>query len=149
MEKLKEEEKEKSFYTLEEVKKIESDATENYLRLAAEFENYKRRTKKEKDDLILNTKTKMLGAILDLDSDLSIAVKQEKDNQGLKLMQSKIETFLNNQGVKSIQTETYDSDLHEVISVLEVGEEKIIDVISKGYTLNEQPFRYPKIILGK
>jgi len=149
MEKLKEEEKEKSFYTFEEVKKIESDATENYLRLAAEFENYKRRTKKEKDDLILNTKTKMLGAILDLDSDLSIAVKQEKDNQGLKLMQSKIETFLNNQGVKSIQTETYDSDLHEVISVLEVGEEKIIDVISKGYTLNEQPFRYPKIILGK
>ena len=149
MEKLKEEEKEKSFYTLEEVKKIESDAAENYLRLAAEFENYKRRTKKEKDDLILNTKTKMLGAILDLDSDLSIAVKQEKDNQGLKLMQSKIETFLNHQGVKSIQTETYDSDLHEVISVLEVGEEKIIDVISKGYTLNEQPFRYPKIILGK
>jgi molecular chaperone GrpE len=149
MEKLKEEEKEKSFYTLEEVKKIESDATENYLRLAAEFENYKRRTKKEKDDLILNTKTKMLGSILDLDSDLSIAVKQEKDNQGLKLMQSKIETFLNNQGVKSIQTEAYDSDLHEVISVLEVGEEKIIDVISKGYTLNDQPFRYPKIILGK
>ena len=149
MEKLKEEEKEKSFYTLEEVKKIESDATENYLRLAAEFENYKRRTKKEKDDLILNTKTKMLGSILDLDSDLSIAVKQEKDNQGLKLMQSKIETFLNNQGVKSIQTESYDSDLHEVISVLEVGEEKIIDVISKGYTLNDQPFRYPKIILGK
>jgi len=149
MEKLKEEEKEKSFYTLEEVKKIESDVTENYLRLAAEFENYKRRTKKEKDDLILNTKTKMLGSILDLDSDLSIAVKQEKDNQGLKLMQSKIETFLNNQGVKSIQTEAYDSDLHEVISVLEVGEEKIIDVISKGYTLNDQPFRYPKIILGK
>ena len=149
MENNKTETKEKSFYTLEEVELIKSEASENYLRLAAEFENYKRRTKKEKDDLILNTKTKMLGAILDLDSDLSIAVKQEKENEGLKLMQSKIETFLNNQGVKSIQTETYDSDLHEVISVLEVGEEKIIDVISKGYTLNEQPFRYPKIILGK
>lgn len=149
MENNKTETKEKSFYTLEEVELIKSEASENYLRLAAEFENYKRRTKKEKDDLILNTKTKMLGAILDLDSDLSIAVKQEKENEGLKLMQSKIETFLNNQGVKSIQTETYDSDLHEVISVLEVGEEKIIDVISKGYTLNEHPFRYPKIILGK
>ena len=149
MENNKTETKEKSFYTLEEVELIKSEASENYLRLAAEFENYKRRTKKEKDDLILNTKTKMLGAILDLDSDLSIAVKQEKENEGLKLMQSKIESFLNNQGVKSIQTETYDSDLHEVISVLEVGEEKIIDVISKGYTLNEQPFRYPKIILGK
>jgi molecular chaperone GrpE len=149
MQNLKEEEKEKSFYTLEEVKKIESDAAENYLRLAAEFENYKRRVRKEKDDLVLNTKTKMLGSILDLDSDLSIAIKQEKDNDGLRLMQSKVETFLNNQGVKSIQTDTYDVDLHEVISVLEVGEEKIIDVISKGYTLNDQPFRYPKIILGK
>jgi len=149
MQNLKQEEKEKSFYTLEEVKKIESDAAENYLRLAAEFENYKRRVRKEKDDLVLNTKTKMLGSILDLDSDLSIAIKQEKDNDGLRLMQSKVETFLNNQGVKSIQTDTYDVDLHEVISVLEVGEEKIIDVISKGYTLNDQPFRYPKIILGK
>lgn len=149
MQNLKQEEKEKSFYTLEEVKKIESDAAENYLRLAAEFENYKRRVRKEKDDLVLNTKTKMLGSILDLDSDLSIAIKQEKDNDGLRLMQSKVETFLNNQGVKSIQTDTYDVDLHEVISVLEVGEEKIIDVISKGYTLNNQPFRYPKIILGK
>jgi len=149
MENLKEEQKEKSFYTLEEVEKIKSEASENYLRLAAEFDNYKRRVRKEKDDLILNTKTKMLGSILDLDSDLSIAMKQEKENEGLRIMQSKIETFLNNQGVKTIQTETYDVDLHEVISVLEIGEQKIIDVISKGYTINDQPFRYPKIILGK
>ena len=142
-------EKEKSFYTLEEVEQIKSEASDNYLRLAADFENYKRRVKKEKDDLLLSTKTKLLGDILDLDSDLSIATKQEKDNEGLKLMQSKIEKFLNSQGVKTIQTNTYDVDLHEVIQVLEIGEEKIIDVISKGYTLNDQPFRYPKIILGK
>ena len=142
-------EKEKSFYTLEEVEQIKSEASDNYLRLAADFENYKRRVKKEKDDLLLSTKTKLLGDILDLDSDLSIATKQEKDNEGLKLMQSKIEKFLNSQGVKTIQTDTYDVDLHEVIQVLEIGEEKIIDVISKGYTLNNQPFRYPKIILGK
>jgi molecular chaperone GrpE (heat shock protein) len=47
---------------------------------------------------------------------------------------SKLEKFLNNQGVESIQTETYDSDLHEVISVLDIGEESIIDVVSNGYT---------------
>jgi molecular chaperone GrpE (heat shock protein) len=87
---------------------------------------------------------------LDLDSDLSIAMKNNKgDNEGLKLIMSKLEKFLNNQGVESIQTETYDSDLHEVISVLDVGEEAIIDVVSKGYTLNGKPFRFPKIILGK
>jgi len=145
----KEKNKEKSFYTSEEVLHIQTEANDKYLRLAAEFDNYRRRVNKEKEDLSISTKTKMLSSILDLDSDLSIATKQEKDNNGLKLMQSKIENFLNSNGVKSIQTETYDEDLHEVIQVLEIGEQKIIDVISKGYTINEKPFRYPKIILGK
>lgn len=149
MEKKEKEESVKNFYTTEEVDKIKSEADDKYLRLAAEFDNYRRRILKEKEDLVISTKTKMLSAILDLDSDLSIATKQEKDNEGLKLMQSKIDSFLLGQGVKPIQTENYDEDLHEVIQVLEIGEQKIIDVISKGYTINDQPFRYPKIILGK
>ena len=123
---------------------------DKYLRLFAEFENYKKRTQKEKEDLKISTKTNMLSDILDLDSDLAIAMKNSKgDNEGLKLIMSKLDKFLNNQGVESIQVETYDSDLHEVISVLEIGEEKIIDVVSKGYTIGGKPFRYPKIILGK
>jgi molecular chaperone GrpE len=149
MEKKEKEESVKNFYTREEVDKIKSEADDKYLRLAAEFDNYRRRILKEKEDLVISTKTKMLSAILDLDSDLSIATKQEKDNEGLKLMQSKIDSFILAQGVKPIQTENYDEDLHEVIQVLEIGEQKIVDVISKGYTINEQPFRYPKIILGK
>jgi molecular chaperone GrpE len=140
---------EKTSYTQEEVEAIKKEQTEQYLRLAADFENYKRRMSKEKDDLRINTKTMMLTAILDLDSDLSIAVKSSKDPDGLKLIMSKLEKFLNNQGVESIQTETYDSDLHEVVSVLEIGEEKIMDVVSKGYTINGKPFRFPKVILGK
>jgi len=134
-------------------KLIESE--DKYLRLFAEFENYKKRTQKDKEDIKITTKTSMLSAILDLDSDLSIAMKNSKgDTEGLKLIMSKLEKFLNNQGVESIQTESYDSDLHEVISVLDVvGEEAItpivIDVVSKGYTLNGKPFRFPKIILGK
>ena len=140
---------EKSEYTKEEVDQIKTDLNDKYLRLFAEFDNYKRRVSKEKDDLRVNTKTMMLTAILDLDSDLSIAVKSSKDQDGLKLIMSKLEKFLNNQGVESIQTDTYDADLHEVISVLEIGEEKIMDVVSKGYKLNDKPFRFPKIILGK
>jgi molecular chaperone GrpE len=140
---------EKSFYTIEEVELIKNQANEKYLRLAAEFDNYKRRVAKEKDDIKNNTKTMMLSSILDLDSDLSIAIKQEKNNSGLNLMYNKITKFLTQQGVESIQTETYDADLHEVISVLEIGEEKIVDVVSKGYTINDKPFRFPKIILGK
>jgi molecular chaperone GrpE len=129
-------------------KLIESE--DKYLRLFAEFENYKKRVQKDKEDIRIATKTNMLSSILDLDSDLAIAMKNSKgDNEGLKLIMSKLERFLNNQGVESIQTDTYDADLHEVISVLEVGEEKIVDVVSKGYTINGKPFRYPKIILGK
>jgi molecular chaperone GrpE len=127
-----------------------TESEDKYLRLFAEFENYKKRTQKDKEDVKIATKTSMLSSILDLDSDLAIAMKNSKgDNEGLKLIMSKLEKFLNNQGVESIQTDTYDSDLHEVISVLEVGEEKIIDVVSKGYTLNGKPFRFPKIILGR
>ena len=140
---------EKNEYTLEEVNQIKTDLNDKYLRLFAEFDNYKRRVAKEKDDLRVNTKTMMLTAILDLDSDLSIAVKSSKDQDGLKLIMSKLEKFLNNQGVESIQTDTYDADLHEVISILEIGEEKIVDVVTKGYKLNDKPFRFPKIILGK
>jgi molecular chaperone GrpE len=118
------------------------------LSIAAEFENYKKRVQKEKEELVTNTKVKMLTSILDMDNDLSIALKNIEDD-GVKLIANKLTNFLKSQGIEEIQTEEYDQDLHEVISVLEVGESKIIDVIGKGYTLNGKPFRYPKIILGK
>lgn len=122
---------------------------DKYFRLLADLENYKKRHQKEKEEIKNNTKTMMLSAILDLDSDLSIAVKSSKDQEGIKLIMMKLEKFLNNQGVESIQTDTYDPDLHDVVSVLEIGEEKIVDVVSKGYKINGVTFRYPKIVLGK
>ena len=127
----------------------EKKGHDSYVRLYAEFENFKKRVQKEKNELILNTKIKTLNSILDLDSDLSIARKSIPDSEGLNIILNKVSTFLKNQGIEEIQTEIYDADLHEVISVLETGEEKIIDVISKGYTIDGKPFRYPKIILSK
>jgi molecular chaperone GrpE len=118
------------------------------LALAADFDNYKKRVQKEKEELVTNTKVKMLTSILDMDNDLSIALKNTED-EGVKLIANKLTNFLKSQGIEEIQTDSYDEDLHEVISILEVGESKIIDVIGKGYTLNGKPFRYPKIILGK
>lgn len=129
---------------------IESE--DKYLRLAADFENYKKRVQKEKEDLVTNTKVKMLSSILDMDNDISIAIKSIKNEEakdGISLIANKLDIFLKNQGIEAIQTDSYDSDLHEVISVMDIGEEKIIDVVSKGYKLNDKPFRYPKIILGK
>jgi len=134
--------------TLEE-KKIE-ESEKKYLLLYADFENYKKRVVKEKEELITNTKVRLLQSILDMDNDLSFAVKSSTEvSEGVKLIVSKLDTFLKSQGVEAIQTETYDEELHEVISVLPMDETKIVDVVSKGYTLNGKPFRYPKIILGK
>jgi molecular chaperone GrpE len=125
-------------------------AEDKYVRLFAEFDNYKKRIQREKDDLITNTKVRMLTSILDMDNDLSFAIKSSGEiSEGMTLILSKLETFLKSQGVETIQTETYDEDLHEVISIIHCDEEKVFDVVSKGYTLNGKPFRYPKIILGK
>lgn len=127
------------------------EANDKYLRIYAEYDNYRKRVIKEKEDLVLNTKSKMLSAVLDIDNDISIALKSisDKDKEGVELILKKLDSFLKSHGVESIQTEKYDSDLHEVISVLEIGEDKIIDVITKGYTVNGKPMRFPKIILGK
>lgn len=125
------------------------DYKDQYLRLYADFENYKKRTQKEKEELVLNTKTKMVNSILDLDNDLHIAKKSIGESEGINIILNKVQTFLKYQGIEEVQTQSYDSDLHEVVSMLETGEEKIIDVISKGYSINGKPFRYPKIILSK
>ena len=126
------------------------ESEEKYLRLYADFENYKRRVQKDKEELVLNTKTKMLSSILDMDNDISIALRSmENVDKGVLLIAHKLDTFLKSQGIETIQTEVYDEDLHEVISVIPADEEKVVDVVSKGYSLNGKPFRYPKIVLGK
>jgi molecular chaperone GrpE len=127
-----------------------ASSNDKYLRLAAEFENYKRRVQKDKDELVTNTKIKMTQSILDMDNDLNFAIKSSGEvSDGVKLIISKIDSFLKSQGIETIQTDVYDEDLHEVISVMSSDVKKVVDVVSKGYTLNGKPFRYPKIILGK
>ncbi len=126
------------------------ESEDKYLRLYADFENYKRRVQKDKEELVLNTKTKMLSSVIDMDNDVTLALKSmDKVDKGVLLIAQKLETFLKSQGIEPIQTETYDDELHEVISITESGAKKVIDVVSKGYTLNGKPFRYPKVVLGK
>jgi len=140
---------------LSKYQELEAKLTESedkYVRLYADFETYKRRMTKEKEDIKNNTKVSMISSILDMDNDLSIALKNIKDESaksGVKLIAQKLETFLKSHNIEVIQTEKYDEDIHEVIQVMEIGESKIIDVVSKGYSLNGKPFRFPKIILGK
>jgi molecular chaperone GrpE len=122
------------------------------LRKCAEFENYKKRVQKDKEEIIFNTKVAMITPILDMDNDVAIAIKNIKDEsakQGVQLIAQKLENFLKSQGIETIQTETYDDELHEVISVVPTGKSEVIDVVSKGYMLNGKPFRHPKIVIGK
>lgn len=131
---------------------VNKEKEDSFLRLSADFENYKKRVTKEKNDLVSNTKVSMLSSVLDIDNDISIAIKNVKSKEaidGLSLILKKVDNFLTKHDIEVIQTEKYDIDLHEVVSVLESNEDKIIDVISKGYSIGGKPFRYPKIILGK
>jgi len=147
--KIDEEISETQIYSQKDMDEVKSELNDKYLRLFAEFDNYKKRTHREKDEIKISTKIKMLEAILDVDSDISIALKSDSNNEGLNLITSKLNNWLKTQGIETISTDKYNTDVHEVISVVEIGEEKIVDVISKGYTLDGKPFRYPKVILGR
>lgn len=140
--------KSKIGFKIEPIEESTEVVDDRMLSLAAEYENFKKRVQKEKEDIVTNTKVKTLTSILDMDNDISIALKNVED-EGVRLIANKLKTFLKAQGIEEIQTDNYDEDLHEVISIMEIGESKIIDVINKGYTLNGKPFRYPKVILGK
>lgn len=129
-----------------------AEAEDKYVRLYAEFENYKRRVQKDKEEIKFNTKVGMVTPILDMDNDVAIAIKNIKDEsarEGVQLIAQKLENFLKTQGIETIQTETYDDELHEVISVIPTGKTSVVDVVSKGYMLNGKPFRHPKIVISQ
>lgn len=134
--------------TKEEFDSIKAELNDKYVRLYAEFENYKKRTQKEKEDIKNFTKLETLAVILDVDNDLFIASNKVK-NEGVDLILSKLDKFLKSQGIESISNDKYDADIHEVISVVETGKEGIVEVVSKGYKLNGNVIRHPKVILSK
>ena len=132
-----------------EILKDFSDKSKKYE--LADFQNYKKRVEKEKKDLENKTKIKMLESIIDVDNDINIginSVEDEETKKSLKLISDKIEKFLKNHNVELIQTDEYDSDIHDVITVLNKDSKKIVNVISRGYTIDGKPFKYPKVILG-
>jgi molecular chaperone GrpE len=130
----------------------EQDWKDSYVRLYADFENYKKRVLKEKEEIKNSTKLQSLNAILDLDNDLHIALKMIKDEKTLKDIQfisDKFKNFLNSQGIEEVPIDKYDDNLHEVISVINTGTEGIVSVVSKGYTLNGKIIKYPKVIISQ
>lgn len=135
---------------------------DKYLRLFAEFENYKKRTSKERLELFKTAGQEVIQSLLPVLDDFDRALKEiskSGDNQvfeGMSLINSKLNETLKNKGLEPMHVEagdTFDADLHEAITQIPAPTEdlkgKIIDVIELGYTLGEKIIRYPKVVTGK
>lgn len=130
------------------VSSVEENWQEKFLSMAAEFDNFRKRVSKEKEELVIKTKTSMIEPILQVDNDIAIAAKHSTE-PGIKLIVSKIETFLQSQGIQSVQTQTYDENIHEVINVVSLEQKGIVDVVSKGYSIGDKIIKYPQVVLSK
>ena len=135
---------------------------DKYLRAVAEFENFKRRTLKEKTELILNGGEKAITAILPIIDDMERAIenahKQEcvdAVEEGWELIYKKLLSTLEGMGVKKIEVDgkDFDVDFHEAVAMVPgMGDDKkgkIIDCVQTGYTLNDKVIRHAKVAVGQ
>ena len=135
---------------------------DKYLRTVAEFENFKRRTLKEKTELILNGGEKAITAILPIIDDMERAIenahKQEcvdAVEEGWELIYKKLLSTLEGMGVKKIEVDgkDFDVDFHEAVAMVPgMGDDKkgkIIDCVQTGYTLNDKVIRHAKVAVGQ
>lgn len=128
------------------------DWQDAYLRLYADFDNFKKRYNKEKLEIESNTKLETLSSVLEIDNDLNLSLKFLKDENSInavKIIIDKLSKFLKSHNIEEVQTSEYDEDIHEVVSVIESDKKGIVDVVSKGYKMNNKIVKYPKIILSK
>lgn len=148
-----------------ELKAVEEERDmlkDKYLRLSAEFDNYRKRTMKEKAELVLNGGEKSITSILPVIDDLERALKNMKTAQdveavrsGVELIYNKFMSVLGQNGVKVIDTkdQPLNTDFHEAIAVIPAQDEnqkgKILDCVQTGYTLNDKVIRHAKVVVGE
>ncbi len=134
---------------------------DKYLRLSAEFDNYRKRTLKEKTDLIKSANEELLKDILRVVDDFERAmVHLDKSNdinglkEGIHLIHGKFSEFLKQKGLKEIEAKgmAFDLDFHEALTKIPAPADdmkgKVVDVVEKGYTLNDKVIRYSKVVVG-
>lgn len=138
------------------------EAKDKYLRLYSEFENYRRRTAKERLELIKTANEDLVVALLPVLDDFNRATQAMGDQEetrsikeGIQLIYSKFYKALENKGLKpmgDLKGEAFDADIHEAITQIPAPEEKlkgkIVDVIENGYYLNDKVIRYAKVVIG-
>ena len=147
---------------LEKAQEAIEEQKDKYLRLSAEFDNYRKRTIKEKAELILNGGEKSLSSILPVVDDFERAIKTMETatdvnavKEGVELIYNKFMAVLAQNGLKVIETkdQPLDTDYHEAIAVIPAPEEaqkgKILDCVQTGYTLNDKVLRHAKVVVGE
>ena len=155
-------EKEEDKDPLEKANEQIAELKDKYLRSVAEFDNYRKRTMKEKAELIVNGAEKAVSAILpvmdDMERALATAEKTEDVEalkEGMKLIFQKFEKCLKGLGVSKIETKDADfnTDYHEAVAMVPgMGDDKkgkVLDCVQTGYTLNDKVIRHAKVAVGQ
>lgn len=145
--------------TAEDLIQLEKD---KYLRLFAEFENYKKRTTKERIELFKTASQELMTSLLPImdDFDRGLAeIKKAKDKEllkGMQLINDKFKKTLESKGLTVIEVKSgdqFDAEIHEAITQIPAPSEdlkgKIIDAVEKGYKLGDKVIRYPKVVIGQ
>ncbi|MBS0010767.1 MAG: nucleotide exchange factor GrpE [Bacteroidales bacterium] len=139
-----------------------AELQEKYLRLSAEFDNYRKRTLKERIDLTKSAGENILVNLLPVMDDfdramslMEIASDCKAMKEGIDLIYSKMKDFLKHNGIKEIDAidKDFDTDLHEAVTKIPAADKKkrgkVVDVIQKGYYLNDKIIRYSKVVVGE
>lgn len=147
---------------VDELTQQQEEMKDKYLRLSAEFDNYRKRTMKEKAELILNGSEKAFKAILPVIDDMerALATMQkatdvEAVKEGVELIYNKFIQILGQNGVQAMDTKEkeLDTDYHDAIAIIDAPSEelkgKILDCVETGYTLNDKVLRHAKVVVGK
>lgn len=145
---------------LEEAQKQIEELKDKYLRTVAEFDNYKKRTLKEKTELILNGGAKTVAAILPVLDDFERAIADKSEDpkaikEGIQNIFNKFVKSLETLGVKQIETKDkdFDTDYHEAVAMVPgMGDDKkgkVVDCLQTGYTMNDKVIRHAKVAVGQ
>ena len=127
---------------------------DKYVRLYSEYENYRKRTNAEKADLLINGSREMMKAILPVVDDFERALAATGEDEGVKLIYNKLVKILEQKGLKAMEAmgQKFDESMHEAITQIpaQSPEQKgmVIDVVQKGYYLNDKVIRYAKVVVA-
>ena len=150
-------------FSKEKEEKFLQQEKDKYMRLFAEFENYKKRTSKERIDLFKTAGKEIIQDLLPVIDDFDRGLDEMKKleggkefSKGMQLIYDKFKKILERQGLREIKIQkgdAFDADLHEAVTQIPAPSKdlkgKIIDVIEKGYQLSDKVIRYPKVIIGQ